>query len=282
MKENSESENEIKKDTDYLVPLFDNIENAYINQTVMTFRIVEPKTNGFVIKIGGLFAFIPFNNFGWSYRSLEIWSNVSKSLVGAYFKGKISTYNKERPSIFVDAQEQKFQIPHLEIGKSYDCVISNKKDYGVFVDLGVHYNWRCGSILGLIHESSFAKPYKTDEWIEGEITSVLFHGYDEKERLILGEIYSRPIPIQERVEPLLGTIQLVNVKVGENGRYSFSLFDKYLVGMPILKAIYPKTRRVIRSYLKELKDGDQVYCELLEMNMKKRKFIARLYISEVE
>lgn len=281
MEENKNNENEQTKIKGYLVPLFESIENAYINQETLTFQIVEPKNNGFVIKISGLFAFIPFANFSWTYSSLEIWRNISETFIGAYFRGKVQTYDKERPSIFVDAKQQVLQVPNLGRGKYYKCVICNRKDYGAFIDLGVHFNWRYGSILGLVHKSSLHEPLDMEIWKDGDIIDVLFHGYDEKERLILGDVYSRPIPIQEKVAPIIGTIQLVNVKVDENGRYSFSVFDKFVVSIPIQKTIYPTTHRVIRSYLKDLKDGDLIYCELLKTNVKKDKLIAKLYVSEI-
>lgn len=281
MKENPLSNSEIKKNTDYLTPLFENIEKAYVDQLILTFRIVEPKTNGFVIKVGGLFAFLLYKDIGWKYSNLDVWRDISETFIGVYFKGKIKVFDKEKRSIFVEAKEKAIQLPKLGKGRYYKCVICNITDYGAFVDLGVHFKWRYGSIFGLIHKSSMYDPLDIEKWKAGDLSNVLFHGYDEKERLILGDIYSRPTILQEEIAPILDEIHLINVKVDDQGRYSFSLFDKYAVSIPIQKAIYPSTRRVIRSYLKELKDGDLIYCKLLKVNMKKNKIIARLHVSEI-
>jgi len=65
--ENIEYYLDSKNDKDYLQDLLLNIKKAYKNQTKLTFRIVKPKDKGFLVKVGGLFAFVSFNHFGWSY-----------------------------------------------------------------------------------------------------------------------------------------------------------------------------------------------------------------------
>src|SRR5690554_6996602 len=91
MKENPFSNSEKKKNTDYLTPLFENIEKAYVDQLVLTFRIVEPKTSGFVIKVGGLFAFLLYKDIGWKYSNLDVWRDISETFIGVYFKDRKST-----------------------------------------------------------------------------------------------------------------------------------------------------------------------------------------------
>ena len=69
--ENIEYYLDSKNDKDYLQDLLLNIKKAYTNQESLTFRIVEPKKKGFLVKVSGLFAYVSFKHLGWSYPSIE-------------------------------------------------------------------------------------------------------------------------------------------------------------------------------------------------------------------
>ena len=185
--ENIEYYLDSKNDKDYLQDLLLNIKNAYTNQENLTFRIVEPKEKGFLVKVGGLFAFVSFNHLGWSYPSIEFWTNASKSIVGSFFTGKIHNVEENPISIKIDAKEQEFDNPNLEKYAEYHGVILQKTKYGVFVDLGFHFNWKFGSLLGLVHKSTLINESDYDNWKVGEEIITLFQGHNENGQPILGD-----------------------------------------------------------------------------------------------
>jgi hypothetical protein len=65
--QNIGNNHEENADKDYLKDLFLKIKTAFEKQEDVTFRIVEPKEKGFIAKVGGLYAYISFAHFGWSY-----------------------------------------------------------------------------------------------------------------------------------------------------------------------------------------------------------------------
>ena len=174
-------------DKDYLQDLLLNIKESYKNQENRTFKIVEPKEKGFTVKTGGLFAFVSFQHLGWSYPSIEFWKNVSNYLVGSFFTGKIYKVSENPISIRIDAKNQNFGNPNLVKNCKYRGVILQKTKYGIFVDLGLHFNWKFGSLLGLVHKSTLTNESDYECWNNADEIVTFFQGFNENGQLILGD-----------------------------------------------------------------------------------------------
>ena len=144
----------------------------------MTFRIVRPKEKGFIVKVGGLFAFVSFNHLGWTYPTDQFWKNASHSLVGSFFRGKIYKVSENPISITINAKGQTFEKPDFEQDAAYRGVILHKSKYGVFVDLGLHFNWKFGSLMGLIRKSTLTNRSDYDSWYPGEEITARFQGFN--------------------------------------------------------------------------------------------------------
>jgi len=253
--ENIEYYLDSKNDKDYLQDLLLNIKESYTNQENLTFRIVEPKEKGFLVKVGGLFAFVSFKHLGWSYPSIEFWINASNSLVGNFFTGKIHNVEENPISIQIDAKEQTFDKPNLKKYAKYRGVILQKTKYGVFVDLGFNFNWKFGSILGLIHKSTLINESDYDNWKVGEWSN--------------GEM-----------DKLIGTIQKVSVLINENGKSEFYVLGEHKATIPIKKEFYPNFRTTAKKYIYGLKNGEIIDCEIIKINKRKDGFVLKLLIEK--
>lgn len=276
--ENIEYYLDSKNDKDYLQDLLLNIKEAYTNQESLTFRIVEPKEKGFTVKVGGLFAFVSFNHFSWSYPSIEFWKNASKYLIDKYFTGKIYNVEENPISIQIDAKEQKFGNPNLEKYVKYQGVILQKTKYGIFVDLGLHFNWKFGSLLGLIHKSTLTKKSDFDTWNVGDEITTLFQGFNENEQLVLGDNRERGKWWNGEMDKLIGTIQKVSVLINENEQTEYYVLGKHKARVPIKKEFYPNFRTTAKKYTYGLKNGEIIECEIIGINKKKDSFILKLTI----
>lgn len=267
-----------KNDKDYLQDLLLNIKEAYTNQESLTFRIVEPKEKGFTVKVGGLFAFVSFNHFGWSYPSIEFWQNVSNHIVGNFFTGKIHKLKENPILIRIDAKEQAFGNPNLEKYAKYRGVILQKTKYGAFVDLGLHFNWKFGSLLGLVHKSTLTDKSDYDSWNTGDEIITLFQGFNEKEQLVLGDNRERGKWLNGEMNELIGTIQNVSVVINENGQTEFYVLGEHKARIPITKEFYPTYRTTAKKYIYGLKNGEIMDCEVIKINKRKDCFILKLLI----
>lgn len=269
-----------ENDKDYLQDLLLNIKEVYANQESLTFQIVEPKEKGFTAKIGGLFAFISFNHFGWSYPTLEYWKNVSKSLAGSYFTGKIHNVEENPISIQIDAKEQIFDKPNLEKYGEYRGVIAEKPKYGIFVDLGLHFNWKYGSLLGLVHKSTLLDQTDYENWNVGEQITTLYQGLNENGQIVLGDNRERGKWLNGEMDKLIGTIQKVSVVINENGKSEFYVLGEHKAGIPILKEYYPNFRTTAKKYVYGLKNGEIIDCEVVKINKRKDSFVLKLLIEK--
>lgn len=278
--ENIEYYLDSENDKDYLQDLLLNIKKVYANQESLTFQIVEPKEKGFTAKIGGLFAFISFNHFGWSYPTLEYWKNVSNSLVGGYFTGKIHNVEENPISIQIDAKEQIFDKPNLEKYGEYRGVIVEKPKYGIFVDLGLHFNWKYGSLLGLVHKSTLLDQTDYENWNVGEQITTLYQGLNENGQLVLGDNRERGKWLNGEMDKLIGTIQKATVVINENGKSKFYVLGEHKAGIPILKTYYPHFRTTAKKYVYGLKNGEIIDCEVVKINKRKDSFVLKLLIEK--
>lgn len=269
-----------KNEKDYLQDLLLNIKEAHTSQENLTFRIVEPKEKGFTVKVGGLFAFISFNHFGWSYPSIEFWKNASNSLVGSYFTGKIHNVEENSISIQIDAKEQIFNKPNLVKFSEYRGVIVQKPKYGIFVDLGLHFNWKFGSLLGLVHKSTLINQTDYENWNVGEQITTLFQGFNENEQLVLGDNRERGKWLNGEMDKLINTIQKVSVVINENGKSEFYVLGEHKATIPIKKEFYPNFRTTAKKYIYGLKNGEIIDCEIIKINKRKDGFVLKLLIEK--
>jgi len=263
---------------DYLQDLLLNIKEAYVNQKSITFKIVEAKDKGFVVKVGGLFAYISFHHFCWSYPTIEYWKNISNWLIGSYFKGKIHEIKESPIKIYINAKDQVYEKPNFEKFKEYRGIIVHKARYGLFVDLGIHFNWKFGSLLGLLHKANLINQTDYDNWSVGEQITTSFLGYHKKESFTLGDKYK--IWLIKEMEELIDSIQKVNVVIDENERFKFYVLNKYKATIPILKEFYPNYRDEVRKFVYELRNGDIIACKVIRINLRKESLVLKLLIQK--
>tara|TARA_R110002096_G_scaffold343845_1_gene536774 strand:- start:218 stop:1078 length:861 start_codon:yes stop_codon:yes gene_type:complete len=267
-----------KNDKDYLQDLLLNIKEAYVKQEKLTFKIVEPKERGFTVKVGGLFAFVSFNHLSWSYPSIEFWRNVSKYLVGNFFTGRIYKVGENPISIQIDAKEQAFEKPNLEHYAEYRGVILQKTRYGFFVDLGVHFNWKYGSLLGLVHRSTLKNESDYDRWNAGSEVTTHFQGFNENGDFVLGDDCERGKWLNGEMDKLIGTIQSVSVLIKKNRQTEFYVQGKHKARIPISNVFYPSFKNRVKKYIYGLENGQIIDCEVIKIDKRKDCFILRLQI----
>ena len=88
--------------------------------------------------------------------------------------------------ILINAAIPQFKKPQLDEGRKYQGIVIQKAKYGLFVDIGFHFNWKFGSLPGLIHITNLEKRNLSIEDIElGQEIETTYYGKDEKGKLIL-------------------------------------------------------------------------------------------------
>ena len=256
--ENTEPQNNSVQEKAYLKNLLSGIETAYTHNERVAFQIIAPIDKGFSVKVGGLFAFVSFYHFCWAYPSTTFWQHAAKHLVGSFFAGNIYKLDTNPISIQINANEQQFGIPPLKKNTTYTAVVLQKTVYGVFVDVGLHFNWEFGSLLGLVHKDNLLNPADHNSYIVGDKITTEFQGFDENQQLVLGDNSERAKWWNGDLTKLINTTQNATVVIDKKNQPEFYVLGKYKA------LIFSKTTP------KNYKNGEIIPCKIL--NISKRKY----------
>lgn len=263
---------------DYLTVLFDNLEKQRAENNSVSFRIVDIKEQGFKIKVGGLYGYISFYHMPWKYSDAETWRIVYPYIQERVFFAKIFELDKNERSISIKLNGEilQFKPPDLIIDKKYNGIITKKTNYGIFIDLGYHFEWSCGSIQGLIHRSQFENIESFENLNEGQLIEVFYWGISEKEQIISGTNIKLKDWITGGIYELIGDIVNVKVSVPYSESKEFMIENLYEGLLPVTKTIYPDMNRTQINYaVTNLKDEEIIHCEIIGVNEKRKALILK-------
>ncbi len=161
------------EDKAYLQPLFQRVKEAYASQSSLRAQVLEQRPFGFLVKVEGLEAYLPFKLFAWSYKRLDHCRVVSEHLKGQFFMAKVCRFQEDPLNIVLDAQSQYFEDAPFEVGRAYKVIVLQRSRHGLIVEMGWHFDWRYGSVVALAHKSKL-RDFGTakDEWMAGDATEL--------------------------------------------------------------------------------------------------------------
>ena len=256
----------------YLKKLFDNLEKLDSENKNLPFKIIDIREKGFIVKVSGLRGYISFNHMPWTYNNNVAWNAVFPYLKGKLFFSKIYQIQKDPVSIMLNGEIPQFRKPELAEDRMYHGIILNKTVFGAFIDIGYAFNWKSGSIIGLLHKSHFETAEHFEKIEVGEIIKLLFWGYNEKEQLIFGLKTELKEWFTNEIEQLIGKILPVkSVKTPDNN-VTYIVKDRFSATLLINKSIYPENKSKIKKAIRNLKDGEIIHCEIISINKPKRTF----------
>ncbi len=171
---NSQSENK-----DFLPKLVEQLEVLIEQDINLPFHLKQIKANGFLIKVRGLLAFLSFGYMPWRYKNIDSWSAVFKSIKGKQFYGRVYQLQKDPVFILFNAQVPQFKTIDLIEGEQYNGIIIEKDKQSVTIDFGDHFNWTCGSIIGITHRSLFEFNQDFKDLQLGDKIQAYYYGVDK-------------------------------------------------------------------------------------------------------
>lgn len=160
---------------EYLENLFENIENIKESKEVVLADFLKMDAKGFLIKVRGLFAFVPFANMSWSY-SVEDWEKVEPYVVGLRMPVQVESIEGNQ---IICKLVPKYDSGNFGLikNKEYSCLIMRRSVDYVIVELGHVFKWKYGSLLYYIQipQDSYVKML-VDNNLSGELGLV----YDDE------------------------------------------------------------------------------------------------------
>ncbi|RNC64275.1 hypothetical protein [Proteiniphilum sp. X52] len=246
----------------------------------LPFKVVDVKIYGFLAKVKGLYAYISFNHMPWRYFDRSAWLHVAPSLIGKKFYCKIHRIVRERFSIILDGDVPQFKQAELAIGGLYKGLIIHKREYGLFIDIGYHFNWRHGSIVGLLHKTKLEGSVSLDDMEGGTTVQVIYLGESEDGHIELSQNetdvdWALGIP-----QKMVGQTTWVKVaRNEETQKQEFLVLDKYKGMLLINKEMYPSHRKAVRRAKNALSDSDSIPCVVVGCDDRKCTLVLKWLVN---
>ena len=245
--------------------------------------ITDIKDTGLIVKVSGLYAFMSFNHAPWSYYYSESWRAVFPKLANHKFYCQVYQITKKPISIIVSGDIPQFKQADIKTGEKYSGIVIAKRDFGVFIDIGYHYDWKCGSIVGLLFKEFFDKSLSFQNCKVGDEIVTTYIKTDDKGQLLFTNDPQKSDWYFDKPQDLVG--QIVNVRICktlENDKIEYLVKDKYRGILNLRKEDYPtKYRKKIRQIIRILPDRTIINCEVTGFN-NKNQTLDLFWITELD
>jgi len=114
----------------------------------------------------------------------------------------------------------------------YIGIVVDKTGYGVFLDIGFHYEWRYGSMVGLLHRKSFEKISDFENVEPGQSMEVFFLGRNSAGKLVFGTKPEPPEWFDNEIDGKVGELVWVRVQKDERGKTTYLAEGRYQAILP--------------------------------------------------
>ena len=254
--------------------------NNYIdsNQSI-PFKITAIYESGFKANIHEVYALINFNCMPWSYKTIDPWFVVFPKLIHKTFYCKIYEIIRidKKVVIYLNGQVPQFIEPELRINNRYNGVIIKILDKSLIIDIGLHFNWDCGSIVGLLPKSNFFCQTFDKHYEEGDEINVIYLSKNSNEELFFSKDFEYIDWGSEEIENLNGKEVWLTVKK-RGCNFEYLVNDKYRAFTYLESSIYEETLKSALKKIDFLMHNDIIKCKIISINKEIGFFVMRLII----
>jgi len=249
------------------VKVWEDIEKAVEDKTVLTGTVSEVNKGGIVVSVKGVRVFVPASQSG-QPRDADLSTMVKQSV-----QLRVTEVNRARRrvvgsirSVLSEARQaaQKEVWDNIEVGKHYDGVVKSMTSYGVFVDIG--------GVDGMVHisELSWSRIKHPSEVVKvGDHLDVYVISFDtEKHKISLG-VKDRT---QNPWDVFMNTYKVGDVaKVRIVKLMTFGAFAEVVPGVDGLIHISQIADRRIEKPGDVLSEGETVEAKITAVDEEKQK-----------
>lgn len=150
------------------------IENLLLSETMIHCKVKNISERGIIVKIFGYSAFLPFKLLPWRASNSIYWHTIFPHVLDKAFNCKIISARKQDGKNFITVDATCMEMKKYEIEEKikYQGIIISRSEDLIVVDIGIHFDWECGSILGTIHISNVANEKTEEDLANGKHISV--------------------------------------------------------------------------------------------------------------
>jgi len=184
LKKNSEEIDENPQaEYDWRAESFKTINIIKERDEVTRCRVADVKEKGLIVKVEDLYAYMPFQLTPWQYPNNAFWTTIKYSLRNRIFDCKIVSAEQVEEGkfkIFVDATVNKFREFQLQKDVKLKGIILKVTENGCFIDVGGHFAWKYGAIMGFLNKSKNSSDEISEKYKEGKTIDVYFWGKSQR------------------------------------------------------------------------------------------------------
>jgi ribosomal protein S1 len=219
----------------------------------------------------------------WKYFDNESWTAIAPNLIDKTFFCKIHKIDKDPIAIILNGELPQFKKAELIIGEEYKGLIIKITDYGLFIDIGFHFNWKCGSITGLLHKSQFAANAKKSDYELGQEITTVYQEINKNGQPVFSNDREKIDWQIGKPQELVGqTIWAKVIRQPDSKTVNLLVKGKYKSILTIDKQAYaPKHRKKLKKAKNQLKHGEIVNCEVIGFN-KTNRTLKINWITEID
>jgi len=253
------------------------IETHRLNFDTLRFKILELKEFGFLANVKGLYSYISFYHMPWTYYSTDSWIAVGPYLIGKKFFCKIHKVSKDPISIILNGDLPQFKKAELTIGEEYKGLIVKIAKYGAFIDVGYHFDWKCGSLTGLLHKSQLADNENFSDLMIGQEILTVYQGLNDDGQLVFCNNTEKIEWLMGKPQELVGqSIWAKVIRKPDSMIVDLLVKGRYKSYLMLNTHDYaPKYLTKIKHAMNELPHGEIINCEITGFNEKYRTLNVR-------
>lgn len=260
----------------FIFKLFSILKEKYDTKQDIVFVIEKIVNNGFVIKSNGVFGFIPFYLFLWQYETISQWYAVIDQIKGKQFLGKVHSVGLFPPSLIVNSDANLYKSIELVTDKKYQGIVTKITNYGIYVDIGYHFNWKNGSFFGLLHNNNIcgSKRY-FEKLMPADIVEVTYWGKKENNSIVFGNCSSKFMWFDpDKINHLIKTpiTAFCKQKIDD---FEIIVNEKYRAVINSKLNLYPNCKGIIKSAVNNLLHGDKISASIIKVNYNKKVLVLK-------
>lgn len=260
----------IKEKTEHLQSLIQSNQN-------IPFRFTKIFQKYIGVKVAGLFALARFSDLPWEYNKIEKWTAVFPYLQNKVFFCRIKEFNPDPLFISIHAKVPQFKKEKLNTSEKYKGIVLDKVENGLWIDIGYHFNWACGSIQGFLKRINFSPSDDYDMIKTGDLIETNFWKRDV-DYYEFGIILENKPWHDGQLKALTGKTIAVQVRKKTDGYVDFTFENKYRVQIDINFELYPGYKNDVLTARKNMVKDDVIHCTVKSVKSTNQIMVVRWYL----
>ncbi len=256
----------IVPDYELILERIEMIRYMYENSEKTLFSIKKIMPDGFIVVSNDFENYVLFKDMPWTYYNVEYWGVIAPFLYNKLFYGTIKSFTKNPFEFALTSIEDQFEKAELNYDIDYEGVIIKKDLTYLLVDLGYHFNWKCGSIIGILNKSSFLYSNFNPDFEVGNLIKIKYNGTFDNGQVKLIKDKDTVFWSNLDIKDFSGLVVDVRYYKNTLNYYEFWVKDRYKGMLAFEYGVYGEDLIEVLELRNNLRNNDVIKCLIISIN----------------